>query len=51
MNEQYCYDCGCCECDGWCVCNNAYINEITKCNISEEEKWENSCWNIHKDNA
>ena len=49
MNEQECYDCGCCEHDGWCNCNNAYINEIAECNISEEDKWEHSSWNIHKD--
>ena len=28
---------------------NVYINNITECNISEEEKWKNSCWNINKD--
>ena len=49
MNEEECYYCGCCEFDGWCVCNNVYINNITECNISEEEKWKNSCWNINKD--
>lgn len=48
-NETRCYDCGCCDSvDGWCNLVGAYGFEIDECTISEEEKLEESCWNIHK---
>lgn len=49
-NETRCYDCGCCDsADGWCNLVGAYGFEIDECTISEEEKLEESCWNIHKE--
>ena len=46
MSNEECYDCGCCENDGWCNVLNKYINEIEECDASEDEKWKHSCWNL-----
>lgn len=50
MKDEECYECGCCECDGLCKILNEYINEIEECIVSDDKKWEYSCWNLHKDN-
>lgn len=49
MSDESCYDCGCCECDGLCRVLNKYINEVEECTASEEDRWQYSDWNLHKE--
>lgn len=49
MSDEQCYDCGCCRCDGVCNILGKYISEVEECEVSEEEKWAHSVWNIHNE--
>lgn len=47
-NNERCYDCGCCNpVDGWCDLIGAYGFDVEKCTVSDEDKWQQSMWNIH----
>lgn len=49
-NENRCYNCGCCDsADGWCNLVGDYGFNVNKCDISDEEKWKYSSWNIHSE--
>lgn len=49
-NEHRCYECGCCDsADGWCNLVSAYGFNVNECNVSEEERWKHSSWNIHSE--
>lgn len=49
MSNEECYNCGCCDCMGYCEILNQSITEIEQCNVSEDEKWKHSCWNLYSD--